>query len=154
MTSTQKSIICFRIMRQTTNQTTHDDHFRKVCIISTALMSTTLTAIQSHHYCITILGTLWQMQHIFKSFLKMVSQLSIEIQLPWKLSRLSDAQIPATFSYYSPHTMYQLLHYILQSPEILTDEFPTSQPIPDLEWPSGKAVICKMLPAMDGWYQM
>ena len=53
-------------------------------------MSTTLTAIQSHCICITILGTMWQMQHIFKPFPRMVSQLSIEIQLSWKLSKLND----------------------------------------------------------------
>jgi hypothetical protein len=90
MTSTQRSITYFRIMHQTTNQITHDDLFRKVCIITTALMSATLTAIQSHCYCITILGTLWQIQHIFKFFLRMVWQLSIEIQLSWKLSHLYD----------------------------------------------------------------
>jgi len=90
MTSTQRSIIYFRTMHKTTNQITHDDLFRKVCIISTALMSTTLTAIQSHCYCITVLGTLWQIQHIFKSFLRMVSQLSNEIQPPWELSDLCD----------------------------------------------------------------
>jgi hypothetical protein len=88
MISTQRSIIYFRIMHQTTNQITHDDLFRKVCIVSTALISTTLTAIQSHCYCITILGRLWQ--HIFKSFLRTVSQLPIDIQISWKLSRLSD----------------------------------------------------------------
>jgi hypothetical protein len=64
--------------------------FRKVCILSTALMRTTLAAIQSQCYCITILNTLWQMQHIFITFLRMVSQLSIEIQLSLKLSQMSD----------------------------------------------------------------
>jgi len=77
-------------MHKTTNQITHDDLFRKVCIISTVLMSTTLTAIESHCYFTTVLGTLWQIQHIFKSFLRMVSQLPIEIQLSWKLSHLYD----------------------------------------------------------------
>lgn len=157
MTSTQKSIICFRIMRQTTSQITYDDHSRKVCIISTALMSTTLTAIQYTvtaspflvhcDRCNTFSNPFWRWCHNYRLKFNFHENCLDCLMMV-------NAQIPATFSYYSPHTMYQLLQYIPQSPETLTDVFPTSEPIPDLEWPSGTAVICKMLPAMDGWYQI
>jgi len=154
MTSTQRSIIYFRIMHKTTNQITLDDHFRKVCIIYTALMSTTLTAIQSHGYCITVLGTLWQIQHIFKSFLRMVSQLSIEIQLSWKLSHLyDDGQCTNSCNFLILLSSYNVTISPLHT-AIIRNFDSCSPDLPDLEWPSGAAVICKMLPVMDGWYQM
>jgi hypothetical protein len=60
----------------------------------------------------------------------MESKLSIEIQLPLKLSRLSD---DGQSTNYCTFHILQLLHYILQAPEISTDVLPTYQAAPELE---------------------
>ena len=104
MTSTQRSIICFRIMHQKTSQITHDDNFRKVCIISTALMSITLTAIVTlllHHHSWYIVADATYFQILYVDGVTIINLNSTFLE------------IVSTVWWWSMHTFLQLSHITL-----------------------------------------